>query len=105
MQTVLTKEDIYRTLNTFSEIYDQMTDFEKKTFLRSFVKSVDIYPDKSRKHGCYVKSIDFLFPVSYHGKEVYKVNLSKPNAEGEVDMSVSAQFEPHTESVVTLTKE
>lgn len=105
MQTVLTKEDIYRTLNTFSEIYDQMTDFEKKTFLRSFVKSVDIYPDKSRKHGCYVKSIDFLFPVSYHGKEVYKVNLSKPNAEGEVDMSVSAQFEPHTESIVTLIRE
>ncbi len=91
----LTRESIYESLTVFSRIYDQMTDYEKKTFLRMFIDKVELYPDKSRKHGCYIKSIDFLFPVSYNGERVYTINFDK-------DADFSVPNKSHVESVVTL---
>lgn len=94
----LTAESIYEGLKLFGTIYDQMTDFEKKTYLRSFIDKIELYPDKSRKHGCFIKSIDFRFPVSYKGERVYTVNLDRPSDK------ISSESLPHVESVCTLTK-
>jgi site-specific DNA recombinase len=95
----LTAESIYECLKNFEMIYDQMTDYEKKIFLRSFVDKIELYPDKSRKHGCYVKSIDFLFPVSYKGEHVYSINLNRPSGD------ISSSSKTYVESVVTLINE
>ena len=96
---MLTRESIYESLTMFETIYDQMTDYEKKIFLRTFIDKIELYPDKSRKHGCFIKSIDFLFPVSYNGEKVYTVNLDRPADE------VSPPYGSHVETIVTLRAE
>ena len=95
---ILSRNDIYEGLALFSQMYDVMSDHEKKKFLRMFIDHIELYPDKSRKHGCYIKSIDFQFPVSYHGEKVYSVKRQKPTEEN------SSQSLPHVESIVCLVK-
>ena len=58
--------------------YDKMTDREKKTFMQSFIDKIELFPEKSRKDGVCVKSIHFLFPVSYNGELVYHIDFSRP---------------------------
>jgi site-specific DNA recombinase len=91
----LTIDSIYESLKVFNRIYDRMTDYEKKIFLRSFIDKIELYPDKSRKHGCFIKSIDFLFPVSYNGERVYQINLPEN----------SVPNESHVETIVLLSTE
>ncbi len=70
-QQSLTKESIYESLRLFDKMYDKMTDFEKKSFFRTFIDSIELYPDKKRKNGNPIKMIHFKFPVSYNGGKVY----------------------------------
>jgi hypothetical protein len=95
---ILTRNDIYEGLTLFSQLYDEMSDYEKKKFLRMFIDHIELYPDKSRKYGCYIKSIDFLFPVSYHGEKVYSVKRQRPTGDN------SSQSLSHVESIVTMTR-
>lgn len=69
----LTKESVYESLKIFDKLYERMTDLEKKTFVRTFIDSIELYPDKTRKNGCAIKTIHFKFPVAYNGKTVYDV--------------------------------
>ena len=55
----------------FDKLYDKMTDFEKKSFVRTFIDSIELYPDKQRKNGCPIKTVHFKFPVAYNGEAVY----------------------------------
>ena len=71
----LTKESVYESLKIFDKLYERMTDLEKKTFVRTFIDSIELYPDKTRKNGCAIKTVHFKFPVAYNGKTVYDVSL------------------------------
>lgn len=77
-QKTLTQESIYQALRFFVNYYDKMTDREKKTFMQSFIDKIELFPEKSRKDGVCVKSIHFLFPVSYNGELVYHIDFSRP---------------------------
>ena len=50
-----------------------MNDHQKKSFVNTFIDSIELYPNKGRKKGCVIKSVHFKFPVSYERKEVYEV--------------------------------
>ena len=63
----LSRDNVYNYLLLFGEIYDKMTDFEKQTFMRSMIESIEIYPEK-QENGQQIKAIHFKFSVSYHGE-------------------------------------
>lgn len=62
----LSRDSVYEYLLLFDQIYDRMTDREKKTFMKSFIDHIEIYPEK-QKNGQQLKTIYFKFPVSYNG--------------------------------------
>ena len=69
----LSKEIIYESLKLFDKLYDKLNDYEKKSFVNTFIESIELYPDKKRKNGCPIKTVHFKFPVSYNGETVYSV--------------------------------
>lgn len=69
----LSRESIYESLKLFDELFDKMNDHEKKSFVNTFIDSIEIYPDKKRKEGCLIKKVHFKFPVAYNGESVYDV--------------------------------
>lgn len=75
------RKDIYNGI-PFGEIYDKMSEYEKKSYMQSFIESIELYPKNGTKRGTTVKTIHFRFPVSYKGESVYEVSLPKePTAE------------------------
>ena len=67
----LSKESVCESLKIFNELFDTMSDFDKKSFVNTFIDSIELYPDKSRKNGSPIKTVHFKFPVSYSGESVY----------------------------------
>lgn len=65
----ISQERVYEFLELFDIIYDDFTEIEKKEFLRSFIKQVEVYP-QPQENGQILKSIQFHFPVYYQGSEV-----------------------------------
>ena len=55
-------------------LYYRLTDLEKKEFLRDFIESVEIYPEKL-DNGRMLKQINFNFPVYYDGEVSREINL------------------------------
>lgn len=70
----LTAKEIYKTLEHFDIIYYKMSDFEKKEFIRNFVESIELYPDRKTNERI-IEQINFKFPVYYDGQEGYEIRL------------------------------
>jgi site-specific DNA recombinase len=77
-QEKLSRDSVYEYLLIFDRIYEKMTDKEKKTFMQSFVREIEIYPEK-QPNGQQVKTISFRFPVSYGGRLVEEISLPYEN--------------------------
>ena len=73
----LTKKSVYESLKLFNECYDSMNDFEKKSFVNTFIESIELYPDKKAREGSYIKTVHFKFPVAYNGEPVYDFSTRK----------------------------
>ena len=43
-----------------------MTDLEKKEFMRTFIKTIELYPERDGS-GRIIKQISFKFPVYFNG--------------------------------------
>lgn len=95
----LSRDSIYESLRIFAKIYDKASDADKKAFLQSFIKSIELYPEKSRKNGCPIKAINFKFPVSYKGEAVYALNFPKPDGDTFTPPNLATG-----ESIVLLTR-
>ncbi len=67
----LTRDSVYESLKIFNEYYDKMPDIEKKEFVKTFIRSIEIYPDKKQRDGLVIKRVNFRFPVAYNGDAVY----------------------------------
>lgn len=61
-QQKLSGEKVYDFLTLYGIIYQDMTDAQKREFIHSFIKRVEIYPEK-QPDGRILKSIEFNFPV------------------------------------------
>ncbi len=70
----LSKESVYKVLRLFDKQFNMMTDYEKKSFVRTFIDSIELYPDKKSVNGCPIKTVHFKFPVAYNGEEVYEIS-------------------------------
>ena len=71
-------DNVYNYLILFNQTYDNLEDIEKKRFYRSFVDSIQIYPEQ-QEDGRILKSIRFKFPVFYNGMAVEEIRWDKEN--------------------------
>src|SRR5699024_11532797 len=65
----ISRDNIYQYLVCFDQLYDKFTDAERKEFMKSFIKRVEIYPEQQRD-GRILKRIDFRIPVFFNDQEV-----------------------------------
>ena len=77
----ISQKRIFEFLELFDIIYNEFTEFEKKEFLHSFIKKIEIYPEPL-ENGQILKSIQFRFPVYYQGNEA---DIFIPNFENTVE--------------------
>lgn len=56
----ITAKQLYKILANFDKLYYWLTDLEKKEFLRDFIESVEIYPEKM-DNGRMLKQINLTF--------------------------------------------
>lgn len=80
----ISRKRIFEFLELFDIIYNEFTEFEKKEFLHSFIKKIEIYPEPL-ENGQILKSIQFRFPVYYQGNET---DMFIPNFENTVETVV-----------------
>lgn len=64
----VTTEYLYQILKNFDKIYYEMTDPEKKEFMRNFVEAIEILPKRTGS-GRILEHIDLRFPIYYEGSE------------------------------------
>ena len=77
-QDKLSSESVYRILECFDKFYDKFTDREKKQFMKSFIRRVDIYPQQ-QDNGGILRHIQFKFPVWYDGEQCDEFSWDKLN--------------------------
>jgi len=70
----ITGKQIYDILVHFEMMYYKMTDLEKKEFMKDFINSIELYPEKMY-NGSIVKQINFKFGVYYEGQETMDIRL------------------------------
>ena len=71
----ITMENIYKILQHFGELYDIISDEEKKELIATLVKEIQIYPEGESDTP--LKSMKFNFPVYKDGQEVNEIFLNK----------------------------
>lgn len=69
----ISAENIQYFLRAFGQLYDVMSDTEKKTLYNSLVKEVQIY-ETPLENGQEIKSIKFSFPIDESGTTVFCVD-------------------------------
>ncbi len=70
----LTAKEVYKILEHFDIIYYKMTDLEKKEFIRNFIESIELYPERKTDERI-IRQINFKFPVYYDGQEGCEIRL------------------------------
>lgn len=53
---------IFNILIAFDQLYDELSDADKKEFMGTFVESIELYPERL-ENGKFLKHIHFRFPV------------------------------------------
>ncbi|MBR3836240.1 MAG: hypothetical protein IKJ69_05590 [Clostridia bacterium] len=61
-------ENVYLFLHYYGTMYKKFTDVEKKRFLNTFIKSIEIFKEE-QPNGRLLKCINFKFHVFYDGDE------------------------------------
>ena len=83
----MTAESLYKILENFDKLYYEMSDLEKKEFMRDFIESIEILPEKNER-GRILSAIELKFPIYYEGTEGNQIRvLNELNVETVVLMS------------------
>ena len=90
----ITGKQIYQFLLEFDKIYRKMTDLEKKEFMRTFIKAIELYPERDDS-GRIIKQISFKFPVYYNGCEGDTIRLLNENTVETVVLLSKLKTEKH----------
>ena len=69
---------MYQFLLDFDTLYEKMTDLEKKQFMRTFIESIELYPEK-KDNGRIISTIELRFPVYYDGQEGNEIRMPDKN--------------------------
>ena len=73
-QEQISGDNVYQLLLTFNQLYAELTEPEKKEFMRAIIEQIDIYPEK-RPDGCWIRNIVFNFPVPAGGMDIHELSL------------------------------
>ena len=92
----ITGKQIYQFLLEFDKIYRKMTDLEKKEFMRTFIKAIELYPERDDS-GRIIKQISFKFPVYYNGCEGDTIRLLNENTVETVCLLSKLHSDQHIE--------
>lgn len=92
----ITGKQIYQFLLEFDKIYRKMTDLEKKEFMRTFIKAIELYPERDDS-GRIIKQISFKFPVYYNGCEGDTIRLLNENTVETVALLSKLKTDKHIE--------
>lgn len=74
----VTGKNVYQFLLDFDTLYEKMTDLEKKQFMRTFIESIELYPEK-KDNGRIISKIELRFPVYYDGQEGNEIRMPDKN--------------------------
>ena len=74
----VTGKNVYQFLLDFDTLYERMTDLEKKQFMRTFIESIELYPEK-KDNGRIISKIELRFPVYYDGQEGNEIRMPDKN--------------------------
>lgn len=74
----ITGKNVYQFLLDFDTLYEKMTDLEKKQFMRTFIESIELYPEK-KDNGRIISTIELRFPVYYDGQEGNEIRMPDKN--------------------------
>lgn len=83
------QESIIEFLEHFQDYYDIMEDIDKKALLCALIDSIELHT-KTKQSGQWIKTVNFAFPMLYHGEEIVSLTFSPS--------------ESHVESIVCLTR-
>ena len=97
----ITGKQIYQFLLEFDKIYRKMTDLEKKEFMRTFIKAIELYPERDDS-GRIIKQISFKFPVYYNGCEGDTIRLLNENTVETVCLLSKLHSDQHIEVEVKM---
>ena len=71
----ITLENIYKILQHFGDLYDIISDEERKELISYLINEIQVYPEG--ESDCPLKSIKFNFPVFQNGQEVREIFLKQ----------------------------
>lgn len=74
-EELVTMENIYNILQHFGDLYDIISDEEKKELISKLIKEIQIYPEG--ESDCPLKSIKFNFPVYQNDQEIREIFLKR----------------------------
>lgn len=94
-------KEIYKILEHFDIMYDKMTDLEKKEFIRNFIDSIELYPDRKTDERI-IRQINFKFPVYYDGDEGNQIRLLNEKTVETVCLLSKLNVEHHIEVELTM---
>ena len=70
-------ENLFRIMQNFGELYDIISDEERKAIITYLIKEIQIYPRDEAEQP--LKSIEFNFPVYRDGKELKELMWENGN--------------------------
>ena len=92
----VTTQYLYSILKNFEELYYEMTDLEKKEFMRDFIESIEVLPERTES-GRILKRIDLRFPIYYEGNEGKEIRLLNETSVETVCLLSKLNVEHHIE--------
>lgn len=95
----LTSKQLCKVLLQFDEMFEEMTDLERKEFLYTLIERIDLFPER-QENGSILKRIRFKFRVDYDAEDGGKVLLNENDVETVCLLSNTQR--PKKESYITL---
>lgn len=82
----ISSKQLCQILLQFDDMYEEMTELERKEFLHTFIERIDLYPER-QADGSILKRIRFKFRIDYDAENGGKVLLNENDVETVVLLS------------------
>ena len=85
--------NVYQFLLDFDTLYERMTDLEKKQFMRTFIESIELYPEK-KDNGRIISTIELRLPVYYDGQEGNEISGNRRREKDDTSLHDNVSIRP-----------
>ena len=93
-------ENLFRIMQNFGELYDIISDEERKAIITYLIKEIQIYPRDEAEQP--LKSIEFNFPVYRDGKEIKELMWENGNTVETVALLSKLDVDKHIDVEIKL---